>query len=84
MPEQGPSDLYNLFKLLGEALVLQDPRPGMKVVRLSNVVGTRQQTSTFLGSLLEEARVSGLATIQQPVDTAKGYVAMADVVRLLS
>ena len=26
------SDLYNLSKLLGESLVLQDPRPGFKVV----------------------------------------------------
>jgi nucleoside-diphosphate-sugar epimerase len=78
-----PSDLYNLSKLLGEALVLQDPRPGMKVVRLSNVVGPRQPTSTFVGALLEEARVGGLVTIQQPADTAKDYVALADVVRLL-
>ena len=30
-----PSDVYNLSKLLGEALVLQDPPPGLKVVRLS-------------------------------------------------
>lgn len=78
-----PSDLYNLSKLLGEALVLQDPRPGLKVVRLSNVVGPRQPTSTFVGALLEEARVGGLVTIQQPADTVKDYVALADVVRLL-
>lgn len=78
-----PCDLYNLSKLLGEALVLQDPRPGLKVVRLSNVVGARQPTSTFVGALLEEARVGGLVTIQQPADTVKDYVALADVVRLL-
>jgi len=78
-----PSDLYNLSKLLGEALVLQDPRPGLKVVRLSNVVGPGQPVSTFVGALLEEARATGMVTIQQPVDTAKNYVALADVVRLL-
>ena len=78
-----PSDLYNLSKLLGEALVLQDPRPGMKVVRLSNVVGPGQPASTFVGALLAEARASGVVTIQQPADTAKNYVALADVVRLL-
>jgi len=78
-----PSDLYNLSKLLGEALVLQDPRPGLKVVRLSNVVGPGQPPSTFVGALLEEARSSGVVTIQQPADTAKDYVALADVVRLL-
>jgi nucleoside-diphosphate-sugar epimerase len=78
-----PSDLYNLSKLLGEALVLQDPRPGMKVVRLSNVVGLGQPVSTFVGALLAEGRASGVVTIQQPADTAKNYVALADVVRLL-
>lgn len=78
-----PSDLYNLSKLLGEALVLQDLRPGMKVVRLSNVVGPGQPASTFVGALLEEARAGGQVTIQQPADTAKNYVALADVVRLL-
>lgn len=78
-----PSDLYNLSKLLGEALVLQDPRQGMKVVRISNVVGPRQPHSTFVGALLEEARVGGLVTIQQSSDTTKDYVALADVLRLL-
>jgi nucleoside-diphosphate-sugar epimerase len=78
-----PSDLYNLSKLLGEALVLQDPRPGMKVVRLSNVVGPGQPLSTFVGELLAEAHVGGIVTIQQPMDTAKNYVSLADVVRLL-
>ena len=78
-----PSDLYNLSKLLGEALVLQDPRQGMKVVRISNVVGPRQPNSTFVGALLEEARVGGLVTIQETSDTTKDYVALADVLRLL-
>lgn len=77
------SDLYNLSKLLGEALVLQDPRPGMKVVRLSNVVGPGQPGSTFVGALLAEGRASGEVTIQQPAKTSKNYVALADVVRLL-
>lgn len=78
-----PSDVYNLSKLLGEALVLQDPRPGLKVVRLSNVVGRGQPVSTFVGALLEEARVAGTVTIRQPATTSKDYVAMEDVVRLL-
>lgn len=78
-----PSDLYNLSKLLGEALVLQDPRPGYKVVRLSNVVGSGQPANTFLGALLEEARAGEVVTIQQPANTTKNYVTLDDVVRLL-
>lgn len=78
-----PSDLYNLSKLLGEALVLQDPRPTLKVVRLSNVVGPGQPMSTFVGALLAEAQAHGRVTIQQAAETAKDYVALADVVRLV-
>ena len=78
-----PSDLYNLSKLLGEALVLQDPRPGLVAVRLSNVIGPGQPLSTFVGALLHEARQHNVVTIQQPADWAKDYVSLKDVVRLL-
>lgn len=78
-----PSDLYNLSKLLGESLILQDPRPGLRVVRLSNVVGARQPTSTFLGTLLAEAEETGSVTIRQSPSTSKDYVGLRDVIRLL-
>ena len=77
------SDLYNLSKLLGEALVLQDQRIGCRVVRLSNVVGLGQPSSTFIGSLLRDARSGALVTIQQSPDSVKDYVALNDVLRLL-
>jgi nucleoside-diphosphate-sugar epimerase len=79
-----PSDLYNLSKLTGEALVLQDPRPGFKAVRLSNVVGEGQPSTTFVGSLLQEARQTGRVQIRQPPHTAKDYIALPDVCRLLA
>lgn len=78
-----PSDLYNLSKLLGESLVLQDSRPGFKVVRLSNVVGKSQPQSTFLGSLIAELRTHGEVVIQQSPYVSKNYVAIKDVVQLL-
>jgi nucleoside-diphosphate-sugar epimerase len=80
---QDPSDLYNLSKLLGEALVLQDSRPGLKVVRLSNVVGPGQPQCTFIGSLIQAAGTNNQVTIQQAPSTEKDYVALADVVELL-
>lgn len=77
------SDLYNLSKLLGEALVLQDPRPSMKVVRLSNVVGLGQPQETFIGMLLDEARRNGSVVIKQSSEASKNYVGLKDVVRLI-
>ena len=38
-----PSDLYNLSKLMGEALVLQDPRPGMKAGSARSAAAPRLQ-----------------------------------------
>jgi nucleoside-diphosphate-sugar epimerase len=78
-----PSDLYNLSKLMGEALVLQDARPGLKAVRVSNVVGPGQPEDTFLGALLLDARNGRDLTIRQPPYIQKDYVALSDVVRLL-
>lgn len=78
-----PSDLYNLSKLLGESLILQNSSVDFKVVRLSNVVGPGQPVTTFLGSLIEDARVRQDVVIRQSPDIAKDYIALADVVRLL-
>lgn len=78
-----PSDLYNISKLMGEALVLQDQRSGCRVVRLSNVIGPKQPTSTFVGSLLSDARSKGAVKIRQSPASVKDYVALSDVVRLL-
>ncbi|MEB3361006.1 MAG: NAD(P)-dependent oxidoreductase [Synechococcaceae cyanobacterium] len=78
-----PSDIYTLSKLLGEALVLQDPRPGLRIVRLSNVFGPQQSATTFLGALLQEARESGIVRIRQPSASHKDYIHLDDVVRLL-
>ena len=64
-------------------MVLQDQRPGFKVVRLSNVVGPMQPKDTFLGSLLEESKHRDFVTIRQHADSQKNYVALSDVVRLL-
>ena len=78
-----PSDLYNLSKLLGEALVLRQKVPTFRVVRLSNVVGPAQPEDTFLGQLLFEGCKRGAVRIRQPAASIKDYVALEDVVRLL-
>ena len=78
-----PSDFYNISKLMGEALVLQDTRPGMKVVRLSNVVGPLQPQNTFLGELINESKKTGKVIIRQSRCTEKDYVGLCDVVKLL-
>lgn len=77
-----PSDLYNLTKLAGEALCLADPRPTVRVVRLSNVYGA-EAPDTFLGQVLAEGRTSGAVRFRQAPDSAKDYIALDTVVAML-
>jgi nucleoside-diphosphate-sugar epimerase len=80
---QDPSDLYNLSKLMGESLCLQDARVGVRVVRLSNVVGGEDADSAnFVPSLVREAR-SGRIVLQTAADSAKDYIHIDDVAELL-
>lgn len=78
-----PSDLYNLTKLAGEALCLADPRPAVRVVRLSNVYASPPPADTFLGQVLAEGRATGAVRFGQSPHSAKDYVSLAEVTRLL-
>jgi len=78
-----PSDLYNLSKLMGESLCLQDARSSVRVARLSNVVcGDEAESANFLPSLVREAR-SGRIVLQTAMDSSKDYIHIDDVVELL-
>ena len=78
------SDLYNLSKLTGEALCLHSGRPGMKVARLSSVVGPRRDADTFIDQLLQEAALTGRALMRSAPEGCKDYIALHDVVSLLT
>jgi nucleoside-diphosphate-sugar epimerase len=78
-----PSDLYNATKIAGEALCLADPRPAIRVVRLSNVYGIAMPSETFLGEVLREGRTTGRVVFRQGPASAKDYVSTTAVVRLL-
>ena len=78
-----PDDPYNMTKLAGEALCLSDPRHSVRVARLSNVIATQPDNATFLGQLLTEGHATGRVTFRQAADSAKDYIALEDVVRLL-
>ncbi len=80
---QDPSDLYNLSKLMGESLCLQDARAGVRVARLSNVVGGEDADSVnFVPSLVREAR-GGCIVLQTAPDSSKDYIHIDDVAELL-
>lgn len=79
-----PSDLYNLTKLTGESLCHCSGREGVRVVRLSNVVGEGMDPASgnFIATLLQDAR-SGRVVLRSSLESAKDYIHIEDVLELL-
>jgi nucleoside-diphosphate-sugar epimerase len=77
-----PSDLYNLSKLAGESLCRSCGRDHVRVARLSNVVGHDPESDNFLSSLVRDA-LAGKIVLRSHPDSAKDYILIDDVVRLL-
>lgn len=83
MLSQDPSDLYNLSKLMGESLCLQDSRQSVRVARLSNVVGgDDSESANFIPSLVREA-CCGCILLQTAPESVKDYIHIDDVTELL-
>jgi nucleoside-diphosphate-sugar epimerase len=79
-----PSYLYNLSKLAGEALCHANGRSGVRVVRLSNVVGPGMDAASgnFVAALLAEA-ASGHIMLKSLPESEKDYIDIRDVVVML-
>lgn len=79
-----PSYLYNLSKLLGEALCHACGRGGVRVARLSNVVGPGMDASSgnLVADLQRQAQ-QGLLVLRSHPASAKDYVHIDDVVHWL-
>lgn len=76
-------NLYDISKLMGEALCLSQQSPKVRVARLSNVFGHDQNRHTFLGEIFTELRSSNEVTIREAPESGKDYIELADVLYLL-
>ncbi len=76
------SDLYNLSKLMGESIALASS-PGVRVARLSNVVGPDFDSDNFILSVIRDCVRNGRVELKTALDSAKDYVAVEDVAALL-
>ena len=76
-------DLYNVSKLMGEAVCLASGRPAARVARVSNVYGDGMSPKSFLGAVLSDA--VGMARIQfeTTLDSCKDYLSLDDLLGLL-
>ena len=78
-----PGSLYNLSKLTGEALCLHCGRPGIKVARLSNVVGLRSDSDMFVNQLVDIGLAQGHVELHTALTARKDYLYVDDAVGLL-
>jgi nucleoside-diphosphate-sugar epimerase len=76
-----PSYLYNLTKLTGESLCHASSRAGVRVARLSNVVGPGMDAASgnLVADLLHQAQ-QGHILLRSDPQSAKDYVHVTDVV----
>ena len=77
-----PSDLYNISKLMGEALIHTLDNSG-QVVRLSNVYGWDAGSDNFLSHIIRDALRVGSVTLETTMDSEKDYINVNNVVDLL-
>ncbi|GAA4417570.1 SDR family oxidoreductase [Acidovorax lacteus] len=77
-----PSYLYNLSKLTGESLCHASGRPGVRVARLSNVVGPGMDVDSgnLVADLIQQARSTGRVELRSDPASAKDYIHLEDVV----
>jgi len=75
--------VYNISKLMGEALCLSLSNQNIRIVRLSNVYGYGQSKHTFLGSIINELLVVGKVVIRESPESEKDYIAITDVLPIL-
>ncbi|CAN7440915.1 NAD-dependent epimerase/dehydratase family protein [Acidovorax sp. LjRoot38] len=75
-----PSYLYNLTKLTGESLCHACGRPGVRVARLSNVVGPGMDAASgnLVADLVGQAR-AGRIVLRSDPQSAKDYVHVGDL-----
>lgn len=78
-----PDHLFHLSKLAGESLCLHAGRPNVRIARVSNVLGDDFASGNFAYALIRDAVDRGAIELQTTLDSAKDYIGVGDVARLL-
>lgn len=80
---EDPEDFYDFTKLTAEALCHASTREHVRIVRLTNVVGSDFQSSNFVSDLIRSACRQRKIVLRTDLDSAKDYVLLEDVVDML-
>lgn len=77
------SDLYNISKIMGEAICFSSGRKEVRIARLSNILGYFAKNRNFIDCLFDEALSSGRIHLQTAPESAKDYLFIDEVVPIL-
>jgi nucleoside-diphosphate-sugar epimerase len=76
-------DVYRISKAMGEALCFADPRPEVRVARLSAVYGEELSPRSFLAGVVRAATQRRHVELETSLDSERDFVHIADVASLL-
>jgi nucleoside-diphosphate-sugar epimerase len=73
-------DLYAISKIAGESLCYHSGRRNVKVIRLSNIIGIREDNNLFINELLDEIITQKSLTLRSSLLSNKDYLFVDDAV----
>jgi len=79
-----PDHLYNVSKMMGEAICLSARPETCRVVRLSNVFGSDLHSDNFLSSIVRAALEAGRVDLSTDLNSERDYLDVYDAVGALA
>jgi len=76
-------NLYNISKIMGEAICNISKKQNVRIVRLSNVTGNNFNPNIFLTSIIQDAIKFKKIILHTKLDSEKDYVYIDDVLNIL-
>jgi len=76
-------DIYNISKVMGEAVCFSLDKSNVRVVRLSNVYGYDSKSENFMFTLIRDALCDSKIVLHVAPDSSKDHISVEDVVGIL-
>ena len=76
--------IYDLSKLMGESMCLHSGRNNIKIARLSNVIGLRNDCDIFIDQVLNDIVNKGSILLKDAIGSSKDYISIEDVSTILT
>lgn len=76
-------NLYNISKIMGEAICNVSKKQNIRIARLSNVTGNNFNSNVFLSTIIKDVIKKGKIILQTKLDSERDYVYIDDVLNMI-